>query len=150
MSRALAIWSSSRFNSADLAALLGQGTTGSPAPRKGGQQYGTAEHNLATVCDATENDFIHTGAVDLLAGTEVWLGGSDAAEQGVWRWSDGDVFWRGTATGSAESGAYVKWAVGQPSDGAGEDCTEIRAGSMWNDVSCDQLRAFVCEGKEPP
>jgi len=92
-----------------------------------------------------ENDFVRAGTVELLGGLEIWLGGSDAAEQDVWRWSDGTVFFRGKATGAAENNLYTKWATSQPSGAAGEDCTELRTGNRWNDVSCDLLRQFVCE-----
>ena len=50
------VYSSGRFvdgnAAAELAVLLGQGTAGSPAPRKGGQQYGTAEHNRLVELEA--------------------------------------------------------------------------------------------------
>lgn len=106
-----------------------------------------AQGNLTLVRleSAAENDFVRAGAVELLSGLDVWLGGSDAAEQGVWRWADGTVFWRGTDTGTAENGAYTKWATGQPSGGTGEDCTELRTGNRWNDVTCNLLRQFACE-----
>jgi predicted outer membrane repeat protein len=77
-----------------------------------------------------------------------WLGGSDAAAEGTWRWVNGPeigtVFWVGTAAGSAPPGAFAWWdnpstpggTTGiDPNDfGGNEDFLELRyTGGRWND-----------------
>ena len=94
---------------------------------------------LATATSQSENDFLYalakypagaTGilfdpanpAVDLgtisIAGVDAstWLGGADAATEGVWRWVNGpetgNLFWTGMAAGSAPPGAFAWWREG--------------------------------------
>uniref|UniRef100_A0A674ACC6 C-type lectin domain-containing protein n=1 Tax=Salmo trutta TaxID=8032 RepID=A0A674ACC6_SALTR len=65
----------------------------------------------------------------------VWIGGYDAAQEGMWLWSDG----------SAVDDVY--WEEDEPSNsGQGENCMELHTGGGqgWNDVSCGELRFYVC------
>ncbi|XP_071187618.1 uncharacterized protein [Salvelinus alpinus] len=65
----------------------------------------------------------------------VWIGGYDAAQEGMWLWSDG----------SAVDG--FNWEEEEPSNsGQGENCMELHTGGGrgWNDVSCGELRFYVC------
>ncbi|XP_042171757.1 ladderlectin-like isoform X2 [Oncorhynchus tshawytscha] len=65
----------------------------------------------------------------------VWMGGYDAAQEGMWLWSDG----------SAVDSFY--WEEDEPSNsGQGENCMELHTGGGqgWNDVSCGELRFYVC------
>ena len=70
---------------------------------------------LATVTSAAENLFIGSleGPFQTRNG---WLGGSDAAVEGEWRWMDGPeaglLFWLGTSTGS--SPGYAGWGNSWP------------------------------------
>lgn len=66
-------------------------------------------------------------------------GGNDMAEEGVWRWSDGTLFHdRGTPVGF--DNGFRESTVGD------EDCLEsVVRGGGWNDLGCDDTRAFVCE-----
>lgn len=85
-------------------------------------------------------------------GAQMWVGATDAGDEGQWRWLvGGDVFWRGEADGSQVGGLYSNWgrahglgAQNQPNDArsqAGEDCMVIRApgeneGGHWTDIDC--------------
>ena len=65
-----------------------------------------------------------------------WLGGSDVAEEGTWRWMDGPeagtVFWTGGANGVATG--YANWKAGEPNDlGGVEHYARTEAGGGWND-----------------
>jgi len=96
---------------------------------------------VATVTSAAENAFL----AELIAGADIgaWLGGSDAAEEGVWRWTEGPEagtnFWNGLAGGSAPGGAYTNWHEGTPNgahNGLEEDHLHMVAnGDLWNDAS---------------
>ena len=70
---------------------------------------------LATVTSAAENIFLDglEGPFQTRGG---WLGGSDAAVEGEWRWVDGpeagNLFWLGDATGTATG--YANWGRSWP------------------------------------
>jgi prepilin-type N-terminal cleavage/methylation domain-containing protein len=93
---------------------------------------------LATITSAAEQNFVYG-----LVGTtnSAWLGGTDAAVEGVWRWSGGPEAGQQFSTGAASfGGAYVRWPGGQPDDAGGtEECLHIYQGfgNTWNDVPCN-------------
>jgi len=77
-----------------------------------------------------------------------WIGGSDAASEGTWRWltgpeglangGTGTVFWNGLANGSTPNFAF--WNTGEPNQTGDEDYAHITASGVgipgsWNDLS---------------
>ncbi len=80
---------------------------------------------LATITSAAENAFILSKLP-----ADGWIGGSDAAVEGTWRWVSGP-----------ESGtlmSYTNWASGEPNNSGGnEDAAEFYASNgtgKWNDL----------------
>nr|BAM38096.1 C-type lectin 3 [Oplegnathus fasciatus] len=64
-----------------------------------------------------------------------WVGGYDAAKDGVWLWSDGSKF------------VFNGWARGEPNNSAGgEACMEINlfGRDFVNDAKCRLRKSFVC------
>ena len=105
--------------------------------------------HLVTVTSQEENDFI---AEQLQAEgiDRIWIGGSDAEEEGTWKWvvgpEAGSVFWIGDGSGSSTPGAYSNWGGNEPNEAAGgEDHVELLAGGTWNDQNTGDLRAYVVE-----
>ena len=71
-----------------------------------------------------------------------WIGGSDAAVEGVWRWvtgpETGTVFWNGAVNGSSPN--YANWNTGEPNQSGNEDYAHVTAPGVgipgsWNDLS---------------
>ena len=70
-----------------------------------------------------------------------WIGGSDAAVEGVWRWMTGPeagtVFWNGGMNGSSPN--YSNWNTQEPNNLGDEDYAHVTAPNIgiegsWNDL----------------
>jgi hypothetical protein len=102
--------------------------------------------HLVTITSQTEYQRIRN-----LAGSDpIWLGGTDSAQEGVWRWVNGGVFFvdDGAIGGAAVRGAVNHWNDFEPNNSGGEeDCLEMGAAGGWNDVQCGgpQIHPFVIE-----
>ncbi|MET4001273.1 DUF4347 domain-containing protein, partial [Marinobacterium sp. MBR-109] len=80
---------------------------------------------LATVTSAEENAFISPKL-----GGDGWMGASDAASEGVWRWVTGPE------AGTLLSASYDNWRPGEPNDSGGEDVAHFYDGvGDWNDYA---------------
>ena len=105
-----------------------------------GRTFGGNSGYLATITSAAEFSYVVSKAG---LGTRVWLGASDAAVEGEWRWTDGpevgQQFWQGDASGSAVGGAYTNWTFSggsqsEPNNwGSGEDYLMIMPDGTMND-----------------
>lgn len=100
---------------------------------------------LVTSTSAGENTFISSK----LSGNQGWLGASDAAVEGEWRWvtgpEAGTKFWQGSSGGTVVT--YANWNTGEPNDSGGdEDYGQFVSSSMWNDLpSTNTLTGYVVE-----
>ncbi len=109
---------------------------------------------LATVTDQAEQDFVQS----LIGRNQAWLGGSDAASEGVWEWitgpEAGTVFWNGGSAGSSPT--FAAWGGNEPDDANGnEDFLHTRTALSggWADGSGTNTLGFVVEyvpGVFPP
>lgn len=111
-------------------------------------RYG-AQGYLTTISSSAENEFV----ADRLTNAG-WMGASDAASEGVWRWvtgpEAGTQFWSGAIGGSTVGGRYANWSSGEPNDSSSnEDCAQFLTGGtgMWNDLPCNStsLPGYVAE-----
>ena len=94
---------------------------------------------LATLTTQEEADF--SGLQSPGVG---WIGGSDAASEGVWRWvtgpEAGTQFWSGTAGGSVTAPFnFAFWNSGEPNQAGNEDYAHIvhpnvNSNGSWNDL----------------
>jgi gliding motility-associated-like protein len=105
--------------------------------------YNGLKGYLATITSEAENNFIweKTKGVG-------WIGASDSAVEGVWRWvtgpEAGTQFWQGGANGSPVNGMYSNWNNGEPNNvqktwGEDEDYAHINMNPnakprSWNDL----------------
>lgn len=97
---------------------------------------------LVSIEDAAENTWLSRRMADL-ANDDYWTSGTDAEDEGVWRWGDGRVFYDETGDAASNLG-FAAWDEGQPNDFEGEDC--MRAiGGLWRDLDCGEEIAYACE-----
>ncbi len=93
---------------------------------------------LATITDASEQTFIR----QLLSNgpTHLWLGLSDTAQEGIWRWMTGPE--AGQILGN-----YQPWTTGEPNNSGGnEDHAELYpVTGTWNDVPSSSVMGYVAE-----
>jgi T1SS-143 domain-containing protein len=105
---------------------------------------------LATITSAAENAFILNLNGLTAQSQNLWLGGSDAATEGTWKWvtgpEAGTTFFNGDPSGldqfqgSAVPGQYTNFGVGEPNNGVGWDSGENYlemltpfGNGIWND-----------------
>ncbi|MBJ7401308.1 lectin-like protein, partial [Mycolicibacterium sp.] len=115
---------------------------------------------LPNIPTEQENEFIKNN----VNAANIWIGASDAAVEGVWRWMDGPEagiqFWQG---GTAAQGGYVTgpfnyaaWSTSQP-DNAGRaehyGSTNFRGTlGKWNDLplnGANLVQGYLVEYSEP-
>ena len=115
---------------------------------------------LATITDAAENTFVTNlmGPFEAWPDGVAWIGGSDAAIEGQWRWVDGpeagDLFWNGAGT-SGYIGDYANWWNPVEPNGAfasGEDGLTIgyQGAGLWNDFHTSNEYGYVIEYDTAP
>lgn len=91
---------------------------------------------LATITSQGEQTFIEQMFDGILIPHlgQIWIGGSDAAEEGKWEWVTGTEagiqFWQGGVAGSPVGGAFSNWATlnwvqRQPDNSGNEDFLSI-------------------------
>jgi cysteine-rich repeat protein len=86
--------------------------------------------HLASPSDEAEDAAI----VALGIAQSAFIGATDAASEGRWSYVDGTPF------------VYHPWSRNEPNDSSRrEDCAEVRSSGEFNDVTCGDLRAHVCE-----
>ena len=92
---------------------------------------------LASVLSAAENEQLVRVVGHLPANTRLWIGGTDAASEGTWKWSP-----------SGMPLSYTNWYYREPNnDWGNEHCLELvpRWSGKWNDLDCTANRKYVCE-----
>ena len=93
---------------------------------------------LATITSAAEQSFILGNITD----SRAWIGGSDAASEGTWKWMDGPE--------AGDTLAYTAWAPGEPNNLGNEDYLVFSWNSNgvaggWNDLASANNLGYIVE-----
>ncbi|XP_078616500.1 uncharacterized protein LOC144884861 isoform X1 [Branchiostoma floridae x Branchiostoma japonicum] len=98
----------------------------------------SAGGTLAMPQDSSLNTFLITLKNALNPGLRYWIGLSDKAKEGAWRWSNNKPI-----------GDFSSWAEGEPNNAGKEDCAVYAAHpsikDKWNDVPCTLRYRFICQ-----
>jgi len=98
-----------------------------PIPLTGQQAQAAAQNfgaNLVSVQSAAENACIANALVANGFGGVIWIGFNDEAQEGNFVWYDQSPV------------VYTNWNGGEPNNSGNEDCTQIFANGLWNDLPC--------------
>lgn len=107
---------------------------------------------LMTIFNATEDNLLVDFVEEI--NDQVFLGGSDSAVEGEWRWqsagSDADFFWRGGGSASGgyvDSDAYAYWAdTFEPNGGVLENnLIADSPGAGWFDINDTHTASYIVE-----
>jgi len=106
---------------------------------------------IVTITSLQEHNFLGT-VLNELQIRQAWLGATDHAEEGQWRYPEGPekdvVFWSANPE-SAVTG-FSFWFKGEPNNADTEDCSTFFPDG-WNDVSCSTEKvALVVEVGDDP
>ena len=95
----------------------------------------SAGGHLVTIADKSENTFVYDLARKNGCYSSTWIGLSDAAQEGVWKWV------------TAEPVVYTDWFRGEPNGGRNENYVDLgfSAPYKWNDVDSNARHSFVIE-----
>jgi uncharacterized protein (TIGR02145 family) len=111
------------------------------------KKYFGLQGYLATITSLAENTFVYSKI-----NAAGWLGGSDAASEGVWKWvcgpESGTQFWNGGINGSAVGGNFTYWHSAQPDNSGGEHYLDFWNGDHWNDypnTATGSIAGYVVE-----
>ncbi len=102
---------------------------------------GVTSH-LATILTASENTF----ATGLITANDAWLGGSDAAVEGEWRW----IFGPGAGqqfsnVGASVNGHYEDWRGSEPSNAGNRDYFDLDIVTGWQSETAGSTGAYILE-----
>lgn len=101
---------------------------------------------LVRVDDTAESQWVYDNIYDAPPRQGVWIGASDIAQEGEWRWADGTLFWLGDDSGSAQDGLFSAWYASQPSGQEPRDCAALDGNTLgWYDLDCAIPQPYACE-----
>ncbi|MEO0779205.1 MAG: lectin-like protein, partial [Bacteroidota bacterium] len=84
--------------------------------------------HLVVINSAEENQYIQNNV-----NTRIWIGLSDEAQEGNFRWVNGDPV------------DYTNWNPGEPNNSNNEDFGELLTNGRWNDLNHSGRRPYIVE-----
>jgi len=93
----------------------------------GARSYNGQKGYLATITSAEENEFIRQKLETSALGPSAWLGASDTAAEGTWRWITGPE--------AGQPLNYTNWAPGEPNNAGDQDYLTMNLVGQWQDLN---------------
>ncbi|XP_048779921.2 perlucin-like protein [Ostrea edulis] len=86
--------------------------------------------------DTFIRNFVRSKGITALAARDYWIGGTDAARDGVFMWE-----------GYSREFTYKNWGPGNPDRVGSADCVILYQPSdyKWHDTSCSNNNSYICE-----
>eukprot|EP00729_Bicosta_minor_P021761 gene21761-11094_t len=101
--------------------------------------------SLVKLASKEESDFVMT---TVASRSSPWIGCNDRAKEGVFVWTDGTSCTRYDANTPSSWCNFFSWYSGEPNNcHGGEDCVHVANVYHWNDASCSNARASICQYK---
>lgn len=74
--------------------------------------------------------------IDTISTSQIWIGGTDLVQEGVWRTPD-----------NSEILPYLNWAPSEPDNLGGQHCLAIfnAGGLQWDDNTCEVHNFALCK-----
>ena len=90
--------------------------------------------HLASVTSNATNEYILRGIKTRKITENMWIGGTDKDEEGVWKWIDGSPW------------EFTFWALYRPGPNERQNCLHYDASTdfKWWDYKCDFFYKFLC------
>ena len=100
---------------------------------------------LVRIDSAAENAFVVSRVKGFSLYT--WIGGSDQAKAGTFKWRDGTVIYE---NGVPAKGVYQNFGSGEPASNPAPNCLQITKGpappaGFWSTATCSDTQPYVCE-----
>lgn len=113
----------------------------------------SAGMRLARIDNQPENDWVRITADTIVGSLDVYIGAEDPTQTSSWQWEDGQVFWIGKDTGTAQNSLFTHWLSRRPTGSAVRTCGLIASAGQWTpaeagfwyDSGCGLVRPYVCE-----
>ena len=103
---------------------------------------------LATIRSEAQNEFL--AEMITAAGKDVFIGGADIGNDGVWRWHvDGvatDQFWQGDHNGEIVGTGFAAWKADEPK--AGKDVIKFKKSGEWEADDPQHEHEYLVEWKD--
>jgi len=93
------------------------------------------------------NSAVENSAIDMMYGENTgWLGGSDKAGEGTWKYYYGAEVGSTFSSGAtAQGGNYTNWVSGEPNNSGTENSLEMYANGTWNDLASSNTMGYIVE-----
>ncbi len=113
------------------------------------RSYNGMNGYLATITSQSEQDFLND--VFSNVSSDGWIGGSDADEEGVWKWMAGPEAGMRISIEAGDGFGFSAWKSGEPNNNMGNEDYLVFGWTddLWNDDNGSNKKAYLVEYSAP-